>query len=350
MIAVIGGAITSVRVKMAPVRDGEKKMGTGLGQELYGEMDREMAQGMYGEFPQMPQMPQMPEQGMSAGKEQAAEQEALIYDDIKVESCGCGFNIAKILAGEGQDVTFVSVVGKDPMGLAVIEELRENGVDTSGVKKLDGTTPIQMEMVNILDDVEDLKCNDSLFFDFVPEIIEESAHILDKADIIVMDGSIPDETIAKVAQLYGDKEGVKLFFDPGAKRNGKKISSVFDKIYCVMPGRMEAEAMTEKMILDQDQLMEAGAFLNEKGVNKIIITMKGGGLYYKEGFDEGVLRPEKVHSFARTAGAGDVVSAAVIMGELQGKKLADAAADAMEKAAEFLADCSDERPIDIYNR
>lgn len=360
MIAVVGGAMASVEIKMIPVKGEEERMGTGLGQQLYGEMDRQMADGTYG-MSQMMQMMQMMQddsrsdktEGGAADAEQMPQEkepEAPEYDDIKVENRGCGFNIAKHLAAEGQDVSYVSVVGKDPLGLAVIEELKSSGVDTSGIRKLDGTTPVQVEMINILGDIEGFKCNDSLHSKFTPDIIDEASEVLDRADVIVMDGSLPADTAARIAELYGDKEDVKIFFDPGNRFGGKKVEGILDKIYCVMPGRMEAEAMTGKTILGQDQLMEAGAYLDEKGVEKIIITMKGGGIYYKSGLNEGILRPERVLSFADTTGAGDVVSAAVIAGEAAGKQIDEIAAHALEKAAEFLADLSDERPIDMLNR
>lgn len=348
MIAVIGGAIASVSVKMVPVKEGTEVMGTGLGQELYGQMDQDMMNMMYGGMPQMPGMPGMPEQQVE--KEQEEAPEVPEYDDIIIENRGCGFNIARLLAEKGREVSFVSVVGSDPLGLAVTEELRACGADVSGVKKLDGTTPVQIETLNILGDIEGYKCNDSLMRRFTPQVIEAASDILDKADIIVMDGSLPQSTIEKVAELYGGRDDVKLFFDPGSRRGGAKAEKALGGFFGVLPGRMEAEAMTGKTILGQDQLMEAGAYLEQKGVDKIVITMKGGGLYYKEGLDEGILAPERVLSFASTAGAGDVVSAAVIAAEEDGKSLASAAAEAMKAAAEFLADRSDERPIDMYNK
>ncbi|MGN0703889.1 MAG: PfkB family carbohydrate kinase [Lentihominibacter sp.] len=356
MIAVIGGAMASVVIKMIPVKGQEETMGTGLGQQLYGELDKAMADGMYGMTQMMQKMQMLQDQeengltGAEAAAAAQAEQEQAVpeYDDIIVENRGCGFNIAKHLAGYGQDVSYVSIVGGDPLGLAVIEELKSCGINTAGVKKVQGTTPIQVEMVNILGDIEGFKCNDSLLSKFAPSVVDDAADILDKADIIVMDGSLPEETIARVAELYGNKENVKIFFDPGTRHGGSKVADVLDKMYCVMPGRMEAEAMTGKTILGQDQLMEAGAFLEEKGVDRIIITMKGGGIYYKAGFNEGILRPERVLSFATTTGAGDIVSAAVVAAEAEGRQIDDVAALALNKAAEFLADLSDERPIDIY--
>ncbi|MBQ6370836.1 MAG: hypothetical protein IJJ21_04575, partial [Firmicutes bacterium] len=78
-------------------------------------------------------------------------------------------------------------------------------------------------------------------------------------------------------------------------------------------------------------------------VQQIIITMKGGGLYYKEGMNEEILRPDRVLRFSETVGAGDVVTAELLGSYADGKSIGEAARDAMAAAAEYLADCSDER-------
>ena len=104
--------------------------------------------------------------------------------------------------------------------------------------------------------------------------------------------------------------------------------------------------MARRTVLSADQLMEAGSYFEEQGVKRTIITIKGGGLYYKEGIAEGILAPERVLSFSMTSGAGDVVSAAVVAADLEGKSIEETGKFAMEKAAEFLAGRTDVRFID----
>ncbi|MBQ3185065.1 MAG: hypothetical protein IJB54_03710, partial [Firmicutes bacterium] len=77
--------------------------------------------------------------------------------------------------------------------------------------------------------------------------------------------------------------------------------------------------------------------------------IKGGGLYYKDGINEGIIAPERVLSFASTSCAGDVVSAAVVAADLEGKSIEEIGKFAMQKAAEFLEGRSDARLIDTLN-
>ena len=108
---------------------------------------------------------------------------------------------------------------------------------------------------------------------------------------------------------------------------------------------MEAEAMSGQQVLGMDQLMAAGDAFEERGVERVIITLKGGGLYYKEGTCSGIIKPERKLTFAETRGAGDVLSAAVVAASAGGAESLEAAAGAgIEAAAEFLKDAIDERP------
>ncbi len=264
-------------------------------------------------------------------------------DSVTVESSGCGANIALNLAALGYETEFISAVGDDSMGAALKERLNRGGVKTGGVRTFPGMTAVNVDFVNILGDLQFTRRNSSVIKNITPEFLEEEKDILQRADVIVIDGTLPKETIAYMAEKYGNREDVKLFYDPALMHGGYKAREMLGSFYCVMPGRLEAEAMTKKTVLSEDQLMEAGAFFHDKGISKSVITIKGGGLYYKEGLKEGILRPERVLSFGSTSGAGDIVSAAVVAGTVEGKSIEEIAKEAMAMAAEFLSERKDEK-------
>ena len=270
-------------------------------------------------------------------------------DDITIENFGSAFTIACNLADMDKEVALASVAAEDAMGLAVMEQLKKKGVDTSYMNMVDGSTPVQVEILNVLNDPQMVFGNSKLYEKITPEMAEGWAALLDDAEAIVVDGNLPKETLEYIADKYGNKEGVKLFFDPACHGGAVNTRDIAGNFYCIMPGRVEAEAMARRTVLSADQLMEAGSCFEEKGVKKTIITIKGGGLYYKDGLTEGIIAPERVLSFASTAGAGDMVSAAVVAADLEGKSIEEAGAFAMKKAAEFLEGRSDERMIDKLN-
>lgn len=321
MIAVVGGAGILIRVRMIPQEDTYEKpmMGDTFDYETL-NVAAKVAQG----------------------------------DDVEVDNSGSAFNIACHLAEMGKEVAFASVTADDAMGLAVTEQLKKYGIETKYMKKVDGSTPVEMQILNVLNDPQMVFGNSKLYEAMTPKMAEEWSDLFEQAEAIVVDGNLPKETLEYMANKYGNKEGAeagaKLFFDPAGHAGAVNSREIAGKFYCIMPGRVEAEAMARRTVLSADQLMEAGSYFEEQGVSRTIITIKGGGLYYKEGLSEGMLAPERVLSFAMTTGAGDVVSAAVVAADLEGKNIEETGKFAMEKAAQFLADKNDERLIDTLNQ
>jgi len=78
--------------------------------------------------------------------------------------------------------------------------------------------------------------------------------------------------------------------------------------------------------------MQAGKWFEEKGVKRIFITLSGGGVYYKEGPVEGVIRPGQV-SVVSATGAGDAFSAAILDGFVKGMNIEETAKYGMAAAS-----------------
>ena len=264
--------------------------------------------------------------------------------EIRVSNSGCAYNIARYLASDhGEEVAFISVVGDDAFGLAAKCELENAGVDVSGIQSTSGSTPVSVEIHNIIGELQFQRENSTAMEMLTPQMINDCAGILEKADAIVVDGTVPAETLDYISAQYADKS--RIFFDPGSIAGGTRFAESKLKAYCVLPGRMEAEAMSGQQVLGMDQLMAAGDAFEERGVERVIITLKGGGLYYKEGTQSGLLKPERKLTFAETKGAGDVLTAAVVAASVNGEESLETAAGAgMEATAEFLKDVIDERP------
>lgn len=264
--------------------------------------------------------------------------------DIRMTSTGCAYNVARYLAADhGEEVTFLSVVGDDAVGLAAKCELEQAGVEVSSIKTVSGSTPVSVEIHNIIGELQFQRENSSAMEMLTPEVIDENTAVLDEAEIIFVDGTLPTQTLDYISGKYASKS--RIFFDPGSIAGGMRFAESAMKAHCVLPGRMEAEAMSEQQVLGMDQLMAAGQTFEERGVERVIITLKGGGLYYKEGTSSGLIKPERKLTFAETKGAGDVLTAAVIAAFAKGEEKLEAAASAgIDAAAEFLKDVIDERP------
>ena len=349
MIAVIGGVQTTVRVKLAiPERDMEKQKKQDEDAVLAAGLDVEAAGGE--ESPEDARFRHYYEQKM---REQAGEN---YWDsmglgvkdfggyppvapgentDIRVTSSGCSYNVAKYL-GEKIDTAFISVMGDDTLGTAAKAELAARGVDISGVKTLHASTAVGVEVANPMGDLEFARENMALLTELTPEYVESCGEILAKADAIFMDGTLPEETMKYISDNYSDK--CPIYFDPASIHGGSVFARSGAKAACIMPGRMEAEAISGLQVLGMDQLMAAGNAFESMGIPQTVITLKMGGLYYKDAAEAGIIKPENPLSFGDTKGAGDVLSAELVYHLVSGAGLREAAEGAVAAAGEYIAE------------
>lgn len=359
MIAVIGGVRTTVRVKLMPPemdiekqrkQDEEALLQAGIDlnrqeEETEDESPEDERFRLYYESKMREQASADYWSEVGFGSRDFGGYDPVTADkdsDIKAVSDGCSYNVAKLLsAKDNTDVSFISVVGNDALGLAAKAELEAAGVDVSGVKTISGTTPIGVELHNMMGDLEFCRENSMLTDELTPELIDSCASVIESAEAIFLDGTVPAQTLRHISEKYSEK--CRIFFDPGSIMGGAAFAESELKAYCVMPGRMEAEAMSGQQILGMDQLMSAGEKFEAGGIQRTIITLKGGGLYYKEGAVSGIIKPERVLSFADTKGSGDVLSAEVVYSSINGSSLDEAAAAGMTAAGEYLADADDMR-------
>lgn len=316
MIAVIGGAGIVLKVKMIPQEEtyNQPTMGDNFDYDTL-NVSQKQAQG----------------------------------DDITVSNSNGAFNIACHLAKMGNDVAFASVVADDSLGLAVEEQLKKYGIDGTNVLKVEGSTPVVVNIMNILNDPQMVFGNSKLCEAITIDVAKKWMKMIHESEAVVLDGYIPKETLEFILDVC-KTEGKKVFFDPSCYNGAINSRELLEGIYCVMPGRNEAEAMLKTTVLSAEELMAAGKTFAEKGISKSIITIRGGGLYYKDGIFEGIIAPERVLSFVETSGAGDVVSAAVISADLEGKNIEEIGKHAMDMAAKFLENLRDERIIDTLNQ
>ena len=360
MIAVIGAVRTSVDVRMTPPKRDvqlQKKQdeealrqagidpGTGMDMTAGGQKLEGFSQ--YYERTMRAQANENYWDQVGLSGNQFGGYEPVVEDnatDIRVSNSGCAFQVARRLAKDhGADVKYISVVGDDAFGLAAKCELEQAGVDISGIRTVHAVTPVSVEIHNIIGELQFLRENTTAMDLLTPEVIDAYADTLEEAEVIFVDGTVPAATLDRISEKYAGKS--RIYFDPGSIDGGVRFAESSMKAYCVLPGRMEAEAMSGQQVLGMDQLMAAGQAFEERGVDRVIITLKGGGLYYKEGTQSGLIKPERKITFAETRGAGDVLTAAFIAADSAGEGgLEEAAAAGMEAAAEFLKDVIDERP------
>ncbi len=249
---------------------------------------------------------------------------------IAASYSGTGRNIAENLGRLGVDVALVAVAGEDFVGKEAKAELKEIGVDTSFFQLVEGqNTAMNITILNIIGDLEFAVDNTDVYQSMTKSLIDEAAEELNKAKLVCIDGTLPKEVIQYATEVVK----APLMFDPHTEEDAKKIQDFIGAFEMIKPNRAEASAICGMAIFSEEQLMEAGQWFGDQGVKKLFITMSGGGVYYKEGMKEGILRPEQVLAFSNEEGAGDAFSAAILDGAVKGMEIEELAAYGMKASA-----------------
>ncbi len=243
---------------------------------------------------------------------------------------GTGRNIAENLGRIGADVALVAAAGDDFVGKWAKQELAELGVDTAHVQLIEGqNTAMNVSVLNIIGDLDFAAENTDIFNCVTEKQIDEALSLINASKVVCVDGTLSGEVLDYVTE----KAEVPLFFDPNTEEDAEKVKDIIGRFHTVKPNRAEASAICGMEILNEDQLKAAGQWFADHGVERIFITMSGGGVYYKEGETEGIIRPDEVLPFVNEEGAGDAFSAAILDGIVSGMSVEEIAAHGMKAAA-----------------
>lgn len=243
---------------------------------------------------------------------------------ISMSYSGTGRNITENLARIGEDTLFVSTAGDDFYGRGVVKELSEIGVNVDFIHLLkDQNTAAYMSILNIFDELELALCNMDVLEKLSNEMIDLAIASLKDCAIIGLDTNLTEESLT---YLIDKLKGIPLFLDPVSVTNADRAKNLIGHFHTIKPNRTEAEALTGLNILNEEELYAAGEWFLEKGVQRVFITLSGGGVFYTDGQEKGIVRPEKMVMKSIT-GAGDAFSAAILSGFVKGYD--------MKKTAEY---------------
>ncbi|MFE6076284.1 ribokinase [Paenibacillus sp. NPDC057886] len=235
--------------------------------------------------------------------------ETVLGDSFKTVPGGKGANQAVSAARLGAEVAMIGRVGDDAFGTAILNNFKANGVITHNVKPVthmeSGTAHIVLaEGDNSIVFVE------AANREVTPAYVDEAADVIQRADIVLIQQEIPEETVVRVSEICA-LSGTPLLLNPAPAR--KVPDEVIDKAAYITPNEHEAEILFEGM---------TPAEALRKYPNKLFITEGSNGVRYFDGEQEIVVPTYKVEP-VDTTGAGDTFNAAFAVALAEGKPLQD---------------------------
>lgn len=233
---------------------------------------------------------------------------------------GKGANQAVAAARLGAEVRMVGRVGQDEFGPVLLDGMRREGIDVSGVASdPDNTSGIAMILLDGQKEnyiIAIYGANLASDHEQVRDI--ESA--LDGADALLLQLETPLEVAIESARL-AKRRGVRVIWDPApALDMGHDAYTLCDAL---TPNQSEAEYLTGIAVTDLVSAKRASHRLVAEGISACVLTMAEAGSYYATRDDEGFVPPFDVQVLD-TVAAGDAFSAGLGVALAEGLSLPSA--------------------------
>ncbi|MBO8162173.1 MAG: ribokinase [Brevibacillus sp.] len=242
---------------------------------------------------------------------------------------GKGANQAVAAVRLGAETAMIGAIGDDAFGSQLLQALRQEGVDTSALKIVEGTpTGIASILLSQGDNCivvvpgANARCRS--------EDIDAHQSLIQAADVMLLQLEIPLETVVYAAEA-AKRHGKRVILNPAPAR--ELPDRLLANVDVIIPNQSELALLSGVDASDERHLETAMRALLDRGVETVITTLgaKGSAFLTKAGGLQVV--PGCSVPVVDTTGAGDSFNAAVAYSLATGKTVAEAVSFANKAAA-----------------
>ena len=241
---------------------------------------------------------------------------------FKMGPGGKGFNQGVAAHKAGADVTMVTKLGRDTfagVALAAMDEigmkkdriLYSDDVETGAALIMVDENTSQNEIVVVLGSCDTITDEE---VESISDELAQSEYLLTQLETNV---SATRKVISLAKQL-----GVKVILNTAPVQPVE--DEIYDGLYMITPNEVEAEILTGIVIESKENADKAADFFFAKGVQNVVITLGGRGVYIATNEKREILPAYTVNAMD-TTGAGDAFNGGLVAALAEGKDIWQAA-------------------------
>lgn len=242
---------------------------------------------------------------------------------------GKGANQAVAAARAGGNVAFVNCVGEDAYTPQMVQNYKNDGIDTRFVFQEKGVASGHALIMIGGEGMNYLSVAPGANYQLTPDKINEAMPVIEQAAMIVMQYEIKGETIKYVIDI-ANRKGIPVMWNCAPARAFDV--SYIPKINILVLNEVEAGFLAGIPVENEADAEKAAVILVEKGVEKVIITLGSKGAFVLTKTEKISVPAFKVEAVDTTA-AGDTFCGAFAVALVEGKSLKDALQFASAAAA-----------------
>lgn len=249
------------------------------------------------------------------------QREDLSFSDIPEMEMpgGKAANQAVAAARCGYQVKIVSIVGDDLAGYKIIQNLKENDVDTSAVKMIKGIKSDSSHIYVSMQGDNDIKRSREAIDKFSPQLVVENAELIKNAEFVVTQSKLPREVLIELIEFCYQNQ-VKLVLTP-CPAKGLEVSNPENKSLLEKVTFITANAEEAKIVTGKKTIKEALEILPN-----MIATAGAEGVYFMEEGEIVNIPAITPREILDTTGAGDTFCGNFIARLCQGETKREAIA------------------------
>ena len=232
---------------------------------------------------------------------------------ISMSYGGVGRNIAHNLALLGVDVELVTATGDDALGREMLLKCEKTGMDTSlSVVVPDASSSIYLFINDEQGEMELALSHVDIVRNITPEYIDSISDVINSAAAVMADCNLTQETILRLKEICK----VPIYMDTVSVSHADKIKGNLEGIDTLKPNLLEAEYLTDMMIENEYDCLEAARALIDQGVRRVFISVGPHGMLAADK-DRAIMVDRYPADVKCTTGAGDSAMAAIIWHSLK---------------------------------
>lgn len=235
---------------------------------------------------------------------------------------GKGANQAYAAGKLGASVAMIGRVGNDVFADQLIQNLRQAGVDTSCIGRVEGEST-GVALINV-----DQEGDNSIVvapganYRVTPDYVRQHEAAIAGAKLVMVQLEIPQESIVEAVAIAGE-HGVPVMLDPAPAR--PLPDDLLAKVRYIVPNESEIAMLTGVEVSDEPSARRASAVLRDKGIGTVFSKLGGKGVVVTDADQSFTLPGYKVVAVDTTA-AGDAFAGALATALVAGKDLREATA------------------------
>ena len=215
---------------------------------------------------------------------------------------GKGANQAVAAARSGCKVSFIGGVGNDAPGSEMLNLLKKEGINTSGIITAPDESTGQAFITVDDNGQNSITIYAGANYAFGPNEVVQNKALIANSDFLIAQFETPLEATIKGFEI-AHAEGVTTILNP-APALAEIPADLLKLTDIITPNETEAETITGIKVIDEKTAQEAAAKIHKQGVATVIITIGAKGAFYDYQGQCALIPAFKVKAVDTTA-AGD---------------------------------------------